>query len=127
MKVTETGTAIYRILTSDAALRGMVVDRIYPLMAKNSTVFPFIAYRRSGLETGSTKDLLYQHRVTVDIAIAGSDYKQGVEIAQRVIDMLDNKEFAQYDINSVLLNDSSEDYVDDAFVQMLVFTLTINK
>lgn len=127
MKVTETGAAIYRILTSDTMLYAMVGDRIYPLMAKNSTVFPFIAYRRSGLETGSTKDLLYQYRVAVDIAIAGSDYKQGVEIAQRVIDMLDGKEFAQYDIDSVQLNDSSEDYVDDAFVQMLVFTLTINK
>ena len=127
MKVTETGSAIYQMLTSDAMLSDMVSNRIYPLIANNSTEFPFIAYRRSGSETGATKDLAYQYEVTVDMAVADNDYKRGVEIAQRVIDLLDNKKNTQYGINSITLESSSEEYMDDAFVQILVFVLLIDK
>ncbi|MDR2138265.1 MAG: DUF3168 domain-containing protein [Tannerella sp.] len=127
MKVTETGTAIYQLLASDAQVSGMVGDRIFPLVAVQSTEFPFIAYRRSETSAGYTKDRLYQSVVTVDIVCVGTDYRQGVDMAGAVMDVLEGKRFAQYDIDSIRLDTAFEDYADDAFVQTLVFLITINK
>jgi hypothetical protein len=126
-KVVETGAAIYHILASDAWLAGVVGDRIFPLVATNSTTFPFIAYRRSGVSVGYTKDTLYQSEVTIDMVCVSSDYKQSVDIADRVMGVLLDKRFAQYDIDSVRLNTAFEDYLDDAFVQTLEFLIIIDK
>jgi hypothetical protein len=127
MKVTETGAAIYNILVSDARVSGIVGDRIFPLVAKNATTFPFIAYRRSGLSIGDTKDMIYQYGVVIDVACVSNDYKQSVDMADAVTDALLDKRLAQYDIDSIRLSDASEDYLDDAFVQALGFLVTINK
>jgi hypothetical protein len=128
MKVTEAGAAIYNILASDARVSGMVEDRIFPLVAKNATTFPFIAYRRGGMVPGNTKDRLYQWEVTIDMACVSNDYKQSVDMADAVMDALLDKRFARYDdIDSIRLDNASEDYLDDAFVQTLELTITIDK
>jgi hypothetical protein len=127
MKVTETGAAVYDILVSDAGVSGIVGNRIFPLVAKNATTFPFIAYRRSSVSTGNTKDGPYRYGVVIDVACVGNDYKQGVDMADAVMNALQDKRFARYDIDSVRLGNASEDYPDDAFVQTLEFLISINK
>jgi hypothetical protein len=127
MKFTETGAALYHILSSDTWLSNVVGNRIFPLMAVNATTFPFIAYKRSDVSIGYTKDRIYQSDVTIDMVCVSIDYKQGVDIADRVVWALLDKRFAQYDIDTIRLKTAFEDYADDAFVQALELLITIDK
>jgi hypothetical protein len=133
MKVTDTGAVIYDILSSDTVLKGIVGDRIFPMTAKNGVTYPFIAYRRSGLNPINTKDGEYQSEVVMDVVCASTDYKQSVEIVNGVLNALPRKrrwESDYKDVESIIVTDAFEDYIDGtdgAFVQILELLIIIYK
>ena len=52
----KSGLAIYNILSTDADVSALVVRRIFPNVAKNSTQFPFIIYDVNGETPTNDKD-----------------------------------------------------------------------
>lgn len=121
----QVGKAIYNILSNDVDVVNKVNKKIYPLVADQSTTFPFIVYRRTGLEPSTTKDrYIYSSSAIIQIVIASENYNDSVDIAEKVKDALIGKRgiYSNIEILDITLINADEDYFEDTFIQ----TLTLN-
>lgn len=125
MKSLEVGKEIYSLLNGDSRLITLVGNKIYPIIVEKETNYPFIVYKRSNVIPEYTKDFHLKDNVIIDIICVSNDYANGIEIAEIVRDILEDKR--TNDIQSIRLESADEDYIDDAFVQTLSFNLTITK
>lgn len=125
MKSLEVGKEIYSLLNGDSRLTTSVGNKIYPIIVEKETNYPFIVYKRSNIIPDYTKDFHLKDNVIIDIICVSNDYANGIEIAEIVRDILEDKR--TNDIQSIKLESADEDYIDDAFVQTLSFNLTITK
>lgn len=125
MKSLEVGKKIYSLLNGDSRLTTLVGNKIYPIIVEKETNYPFIVYKRSNIIPDYTKDFHLKDNVIIDIICVSNDYANGIEIAEIVRDILEDKR--TNDIQSIKLESADEDYIDDAFVQTLSFNLTITK
>jgi len=86
------GKAIYDILHSNTEIVAKLQDKIFPLIVDNTTTFPFIVYKRTGITPAYTKDRFSSNdTVTVDIIVASEVYYESVEIADLVRLALEGK------------------------------------
>lgn len=117
MKFYDAGKEIRKILLSDDTLKGVIDNRIYPLVADKGTKYPFIVYRRESSQAASNKDaVLFDIDSTVSIIIATDNYSRGVEIASIVSDVLQIAD-------NIVLEGSEEKYSDDTFLQLLTYKI----
>lgn len=114
---------IYQILSSDSELKSLVKEKIYPLIAEESTTFPFIIFKRNNIVTEYCKDGVVNDSVDVSIAIAAKNYNQTIAIAERIRELLELKRNEYF--KSIHLTSVAEDYVDDAFIQELNFNAIV--
>jgi len=115
---------IYQLLSSDSGLTEMVGDKIYPLVAEETVSYPFIIFTKESVNGNYTKDLLLNDTVIISVAIAANNYFQTVNIAERVRATLENYRDSYF--YSVLLDNVTEEYIEDAFIQQLQFSAKIN-
>ena len=122
------GKVVYSILSSDNSLREIISNRIYPLIADEGTTFPFIIYSRIGIDQQSSKDST-DDEIRVLIQIAANNYQQSIEIAEIVRGILEHKNgtFSNLYIEDIILEDASEDWLDDSFIQNLNFNIIYGK
>ena len=118
----EIGKAIYFILDQ--------IDNIsvYPLVADKGATFPFITYRRVGLLPATTKDRFsYQALATIEVLVAADKYTDSIEIANRVLGMLEGTrgKYNDITISEIKLIGASEDFIDNTFIQKLTFNIEI--
>ncbi|MBF1400188.1 tail completion protein gp17 [Prevotella histicola] len=129
MESLELGRVIISILQQDKELRKQVGSKIFPLVADKGTSFPFIVYRRDSLTPSSNKDrLVYDTQVRMSMIIASSDYMQGLDICSKVIDVLlssQGRTIGGLEITDLELQDTSEEYREDTFLQLLSITVNI--
>lgn len=114
---------IYSILSQDDKLKEMVGNKIYPLIAEESTTFPFIIFKRNNIVTDYTKDGRVNDTAEFSIAIAAKNYNQTVDIAERCRELFEMKRNDYF--NLIHFTSISEDYVDDAFIQELTFSAIV--
>ena len=121
------GKAVYNILSNSKDVVAKVNNKIYPLVAENETTFPFIIYKRTGIEQISSKDkFVFSEDVQVTIMIASDKYNESIELADLVKTALINKKnFKETDIQEISLYDADEDYIQDTFIQNLIFNIRI--
>lgn len=118
----QVGKAIFSILSNDADLVEKVENKIYPLIADVNTTFPFIVYRRNGIEPLNSKDRFTINTTTyISIVVASDKYDESVEIAERIIKALSKGTYQG--IMDISLVDADEDYIDDTFIQTLTFNI----
>lgn len=115
---------IYNLLINDEILNGMVSKKIYPLIAEESVTYPFIIFTKESAMANYTKDLLMYDTVTISVAIAATNYIQTVEIAERVRQILENRRDDYF--YNILFDEVTEDFVEDAYIQQLKFSVKIN-
>jgi nitrogen regulatory protein PII-like uncharacterized protein len=122
------GQYIYNRLNSAQSLKPLNV-KIYPLIADNDAKFPFIVYKRTGMTSELTKDGSCQDDVVVEIKVVTDTYSDGVFIASIVRELIQRQyvRFDSYEINDVTLNFANEDFIENAYVQTMQFTLKINE
>lgn len=128
MKSLEIGKAICNILLADEEVNTILGNKIFPLIANNSTTFPFAVYRRASVDITGTKDLYNLEEVAaVEIAIAAETYPESIEAVKKIHDALINKKgmFEGIDIKEIKIGDALEEYIDDAYVQTLKVTIKI--
>lgn len=103
-----------------------VKNKIYPLIADESTTFPFIIYRRSSIAPESDKDDT-NDSATIQIMIAANNYAESVELAEQVRTSLVHKKgiIQTIPVEDISLVDGSEEFIDNTFVQNLIFKITI--
>lgn len=126
MKETSISTLkhIYQLLINDEILNGLVGKKIYPIVAEESVTYPFVIFTKESAIANYTKDLLVYDTVTINVAIAATNYSQTVDIAERVRQILENRRDDYF--YNILLDEVTEDFVEDAFIQQLKFSSKIN-
>ena len=129
MESLELGRVVKSILLQDEELSRQVGSKIYPLVADKGTSFPFIVYRRDGLTPSTNKDkLVYDTQVRMSFIVASSDYRQGLGICSKVIDVLlasQGRTIGELEITDLELQDTSEEFKEDTFLQLLSITVNI--
>ena len=127
MQSLEIGKVIYTVLSADSRLTTLVGNKIFPLIVNNGTTYPFIVYRRYNITANYTKDFHLSDEVLIDINCVSQSYEEGLKIAGIVRDILEDKRFTDKGIQSIKLESADEDWIDDAYIQTLGFTIKINK
>lgn len=125
----QVGKAIYNILSNDAKIIDSVEHKIYPLIADTGTTFPFIVYRRTGIEPSDSKDrFIYSENTYVEVVIASDKYNESIEIADLVKDALQGKKgnYSGINIQDIRMTNADEDYIEDTFIQNLTFNIKTN-
>ena len=84
------GKAINHILTNNEELNNMVNGNIFPLVAEETTSFPFIIYKRTSAEDGTSKDSRYNEISYVDVVTISDEYNTSVEIMDKAKEVLLN-------------------------------------
>lgn len=113
---------IYSILANDEVLKGLVGEKIYPLVAEEETTFPFIIFRRNSIQTEYTKDGRVNDTVEISITAVANDYITTVNILERVRELIEcNRSL----FISAKLTNVSEDYIDNAYIQEIIFSIKI--
>ena len=110
------GLAIYNLLKNDATVNGQVSGRIYPELAKEGAVMPYIVYSVVSNSPRDTKDGTPIDEAQCEIFSVGSSYIQCNTLADKVRTALDRK--------SVTVNDAT---AGDITVQSIQYTNEITE
>lgn len=98
---------------------GDLVDtRCYPLVADQSTEFPFMIYRSTSTAPSTTKDNIYEWEHSVEITVCDDEYDSCCAILESVIYRLLAME-GQGVVNEVLVDTISEDFIENAYVKVV--------
>lgn len=114
-------TDIASILKASAKITDIVGDKIFPLMASEGTKGDFILYKREKYEAEWNKMGKSSDRCEMYINVVSDDYVRCLHVAAAVQEALEGS-FSQPDMTIRLL-DSTEDYVDKKFIQILLFSI----
>lgn len=122
------GKVVKDILYQDETLNTLVKSQVFPLIAEENTTFPFIVYRRNSIRKASTKDYVNDEIASVDVVIACDKYSQSVEIAERVRFVLERGEYEgeNFSVDNITISNASEQYMQNTYIQTLVFDIEIN-
>ena len=85
----------------------------------------FVIYKRSSLVPEYTKDRYGTgDAVSVEIAVASDNYLNSITIAEEVRKALENKRgsYDSFDVIDAKLMSADEDFIEDTFIQRLVFS-----
>ena len=98
---------------------GDLVDtHCYPLIADQSTEYPFIIYRSSSTAPNASKDGIYEWEHSVEISIVDEEYDTCCQILENVINRLlameDNAPIAEVAIDTI-----NEDFIENAYVKVV--------
>ena len=119
------GKAIKSLLVAGSS-KTSIKNKIYPLIADETTTFPFIVYRRSSIIPESDKDYS-NDSAHIQIMIAANNYAESVELAEQVRTSLVHKKgiIQTIPVEDISLVDGSEEFIDNTFVQNLIFKIQL--
>ncbi|MCH5241795.1 MAG: DUF3168 domain-containing protein [Muribaculaceae bacterium] len=101
---------------------------VYPCVATGNPT-EFCVYRRAGYQGRDTKDRFnYEETINIVIAVVAPTYIRSIDLAQRVKDRLDGLRGRWDDklIEDITMTNAVEEYGDDAYVQQLFFSITLD-
>lgn len=84
------GKAIYSILTGDSDVNAIVSGRVYPQVAKQGAVFPFVVYVLQDVQPSDTKSgVSTLDEVKYDVVVACETYSEASDLTQKIRTALD--------------------------------------
>lgn len=101
----------------------------FPIIATEGVEGPFAVYRRTGITGRDTKDRYdYEETVTMEVIITDTDYDRGLDTAKKAKKALEARRGKWRDlvICRVKMIAADEDWHSNAFIQRLLFTVTID-
>lgn len=117
------GAALYEVLNQE--LKG-TVTKVFPVVTDEAEL-PYVCYRRESLETIPTKPGISTDTAVVSIACFAATYGESVALAERVRQILDNRQWSSelvpLILRSIVLADAKEEWADDAYIQTLYFKI----
>lgn len=89
------------------------VASTYPIVAENTTKFPFIVYKTTATRPETTKDGIYDWIYDIQVDVVNDKYDSVCELCNQVLDkLIELEEVLDINIESV-----SEDFIDNAYVK----------
>lgn len=117
-------TELRAILLNNPEIVSLVDDKIFPIVAPEGTEGDFITYQRDGYKQVFTQFGVAEQIPYVNVAAISDDYNRNQELASLIYDTLSG-EFQEPDI-AIQLEDSTEDFIDNKFIQVLQFSIKQN-
>lgn len=114
-------TEVRAILLASDSIKNIVGEKIFPVIAQENTKGDFIVYQRDGYKQDSTKFGVYQQMPIVNVIAVSERYERSQEMASLIYDTLSG-DFANPDIH-IELEDSTEDFIDNKYIQVLQFSI----
>lgn len=118
------GNAVRDVLVADENIQRAVGEDIYPVVAPEGTVGPFILYQRDKYKRDYGKMGLYEEECHLIITVVSDDYDTGIAIANMVDGALSGsittEEGCKFDAT---LYDSTEGFDDNKYFEQLVFSI----
>lgn len=121
--------------TSSLDIGKVISDRIehilptFPIVAEQGTNYPFATYQRTEMNFVDVKrNTCIQESINVDINIVTDNYTQGIELAKRVKEELDQIGgiCRGVEIENTDMINGYERFVDGAYIQTLTFRIEVN-
>lgn len=120
-------TPIRQMLLSDTVIHGLVQDKIFPVICPEDAMNgSFIVYSRDSYGLQKTHQGIYEQNCRVFISCVSSDYDTASSIAEAVFNRLQgshNYSDNNTVINSINLEDSTEDFANDKFIVTMMFEI----
>ena len=113
------GKAIAALLAAHDGIVEAVGSKVFPIVSKEGTTYPFAVYRRNGIEVQYTKDGKSGETVNVDIVVAAQSYAESIAIADMVREAIEGKAFVLGDTLKVYgsqLSGADEEFFEDSNV-----------
>ena len=113
------GKAIAALLAAHDGIVEAVGSKVFPIVSKEGTTYPFAVYRRNGIEVQYTKDGKAGETVNVDIVVAAQSYAESISIADMVREAIEGKAFVLGDTLKVYgsqLAGADEEFFEDSNV-----------
>lgn len=112
---------IRAILLDSEDITKLIGRKIFPVIADENTVGDFIIYQRDGYKQDSTKFGVSSQTPIVFVSAVSDDYGRSIDLASLIYDTLSG-DFRNPDIH-IQLEDSTEDFIDGKFIQILQFSI----
>lgn len=109
------------LLDSDDICR-MVGQKIYPIVAPDGTDGDFIVYQRDGYQQEYSKMGVARQIPIVYVSVISDNYDRSNQIASLIYSALEGR--FDNPVMTIHLEDSTEDYVDKKYVQVLQFSIS---
>lgn len=121
------GKLIRAALTTNLKLVELIGNKIFPIVSKEGTAYPFVVYRRAGITPSYVKDGRASEVATVEIIVADNNYTRSVDIADRIRETIDGKgmTYGGLTVNQVQLSSADEEFVEDTYIQSLTFNFIL--
>lgn len=113
---------IRSIIKNKQEIENLVGDKIYPVVAPDGTNGDFIVYQRDGYKQEYNKMGVARQTTYVYISIVSDNYDRTSKIASLVYEVLEGS--FKNPTMIIHLEDSTEDYVDKKYVQVLQFSIS---
>lgn len=121
-------------LTFGKALRARLAQTlggnisIYPIVAEETSPYPYVAYQRDNLTLGATKDGYHQETAQYTINIySGNDYAKGIDLADKVVDTLTEWHYLNEQRVNITIINTTETYISDSYLQSLTFEIRVDR
>ena len=85
----------------------------YPLVAENTTKFPFIIYRTTQGRPENTKDGIYDWIFRIQVNVVSDKYDTVCDLCSEAVDKLLELE----DVLDINIESISEDFIDNAYIK----------
>lgn len=110
-------------------LKDLAGGRIYPVVAEQSTVYPFVVYYRTAVQnTNYNKDGYSEDAVSFTVCVVSDKYNESCTLAHQVRERLECQRIKGNGmvITSIRITGIDESYEDNAYVQRLNFECIVN-
>ena len=120
---------VRKFLVEDEKVKQYVKDKVYPLDALQGTSFLCIVLTRQSITPCNSKDGHYQEECAVQVTIVANDYTDAVELANKVRECLECKNY-EYEDDQINITDCTmtgcyESLYNNAYIQQLDFQYEI--
>lgn len=103
-------------------------NKIFPLVAKEDTTYPFVIYTRDSLSVQYTKLVGHDNTINISYRVYSDNYDDTVIITNKIRSILERKSITidnEIKINDLRIIGLQENYSENGFCQILTFTTQV--
>lgn len=124
MNMFKVTTEVRAILLCSEEIEISIGENIFPIIAPENTEGDFILYQRDGFKQETTKFGVSSQTPLVNVTAISENYDRSQDLACLIYDTLSGS-FTNPDI-TIQLEDSTEDFIDNKYIQVLQFSIKQN-
>lgn len=117
-------TEIRSILLASGEITAVIEEKVFPIIAPENTAGDFIVYQRDGFKQEYTQMGIASQSPLVNVTAVSDNYDRSQDLASLIYDTLSG-DFRDPDI-TIRLEDSTEDFIDNKYIQILQFSIKQN-